>query len=394
MSTQDTIIKPEMIAWARNRLGATQDDLAIRMHVSNERVKEWESGETAITMNQAKRLSALSLVPLGVLFLEEPPEHTVSLPDFRSVNNNPLSNPSPELEATILEMQEKQSWLREYLIEDGSDALEFVGSISKDTPVPEAVKKIEEIIDLSDEQREHCRKWEDYHNLLIERMEDAGITIIRSGIYGNDTHRPLDVEEFRGFVLVDSYAPLIFINGSDSRNAQMFTLVHELVHILLGQSGVINVNLKAEVANKTEQYCNKVAAEFLVPSAELIEQCKDMPTDESSVERHLHLLSKDFMVSTLVLISRCRKLRIINHAIADRLWEKESAIIRESRKRNRGGGNFFASLKQRVGRNFARMVIAETAANNISYTDAFHLLRVKNTDGLVKLSQEVGLPLL
>ena len=394
MNTQYTIIKPEMIAWARKRIGAGIDVFASRMNVSSERVKEWEAGKKEITMNQAKRLASLALLPLGVLFLDEVPLDRVVLPDFRTVKSSPLSNPSPELEAIILEMQEKQEWLRDYLIENNYDELSFVGSITTQTSVSDTVNRIQEIVGLSQKQKERCQKWEDYFNLLVERIEDAGVTVIRSGIYGNDTHRPLNVEEFRGFVLADSYAPLIFINGSDSRNAQMFTLVHEFVHIMLGKEGVSNFSLMSSSQNNVEQYCNKVAAEFLVPGSNLIEQCKAMPQDAQSIERHLHVLSKNYMVSTLVLISRCRELGIINSDLAQRLWDKDIAIILSNKARSGGHGSFFANLRQRVGRNFARIVIAETAANNITYQDAFRLLRVKNTEGLVKLSQEVGLPIL
>ena len=178
MDTQATIIRPQMITWARERSGITQDAFASRMSVSLKRVKEWEEGVKSITMRQAKQLCELALIPFGYLFLDELPEQRVSLPDFRSVNNRPVSNLTPELEATILDMQEKQSWMRDYLEENGYDKLDFVGSISLNTPIKEAARKIKDALGMSLEQRECCRNWDDYFRCLSDMVEDAGVTLI------------------------------------------------------------------------------------------------------------------------------------------------------------------------------------------------------------------------
>ncbi|HMM61712.1 MAG TPA: ImmA/IrrE family metallo-endopeptidase, partial [Candidatus Rifleibacterium sp.] len=91
--------------------------------------------------------------------------------------------------------------------------------------------------------RGEAANWESFFNILVERSEQAGIIILRSGKVGNNTHRTLDVKEFRGFVIYDELAPFIFINGADAKAAQIFTLVHELAHVWLGASGVSNNGL-------------------------------------------------------------------------------------------------------------------------------------------------------
>lgn len=394
MHTQRTIIKPEMIEWVRERLNLPLADFAKKMCVSPATAQNWESGKTPITMSQAKRLSSLALLPFGLLFLDEIPKRSLSLPDFRSTGNKPVNNASPELEATIFEIQEKQDWYREYLIENEVPPLDYVGSISIHTPIQEVVKKANAVLAISDIQKASCRNWEDYFNLLVTQIENAGIVFIRNGVVGNNTHRPLNVEEFRGFVMTDSYAPFIFINGADSKNAQLFTLIHEFIHVLLGESGLVDVNLDRGVHNMIEKFCNEAAAEFLVPQDKLRKYWEELQTERNSVEENIRCSSKDFMVSVLVMIIRCKKLNLIPSEKCSELWQEELRKNQHIKAKRASGGDFFSTLKYRAGRNFAKAVIAETASNNLSYRDAFRLLRVKNTEALVKLSQMVELPIL
>ncbi len=394
MTKHNTIIKHDLISWARNRLGMSKVEFANRMDVSLEIVDDWESGKLPITMNQAKKLASISLLPLGMFFLDSIPDTVIPMPDFRSVNSANITDASPELQATIVAMQGKQNWYRSYMQDNKLPALSFIRSLTKKTSIVQAAGQIRSTLKITENSVEDISNWENYYNYLMQKIEEAGIIFIRNGVVGNNTHRRLDVDEFRGFVLIDDYAPLIFINGNDSKNAQIFTLVHELVHVFLGNSGVTASEIFSGGPNPVEQYCNKVAAEFLVPEALLNAKWKDVAGKD--VSEIIALLSKKFKVSKLVIIKRCRDLRLVPNAQATELWQNELNEIRAFKERQKavGGGNFFASLKYKVGEFFAQAVIAETAARNIPYTEAFYLLNVKNIDGLRKLSERVGLPIL
>lgn len=394
MSAHKTIIKPEIVTWLRQRLGLSEGEFAEKMQVSSETARKWECGETTLTMNQAKRLSSLALVPFGILFLDVPPQREINIPDFRSINNIQVTNYSPELEATVFEMQEKQDWYKSYLIDNGNPQLDYVGCITTHTPISEVVQKIHNVLQIPADELDDCRNWEDYFDIIARYMEDAGVTVIRNGVVGNNSHRSLNVEEFRGFVLVDKFAPLIFINGKDSKNAQMFTLIHEFVHILLGESGLIDVNMLHGSSNRVEKYCNKVAAEFLVPQRDLRKLWQTQNTIEDNLDNIFANLAKKFRVSSLVIIIRCKDLGLISSDCANIFWQKEMDKITAIKSQRGSGGNFYATLKYRVGITFAKTIISEVADNNISYQDAFRLLHVKNTDKLIALSQEVGLPIL
>jgi len=394
MSINKTIIKPEIVIWLRQRLGLSEEEFARRMQVSSETARKWEHGDMALTMNQAKHLSSLALVPFGMLFLDVPPHRRISIPDFRSVENVRAANFSPELEATVFEMREKQDWYKNILMDNGGGQLDFVGSITARTPVTEAVQKIHDVLQIPQGELDDCKTWEDYFDIIVHYMEEAGVTVIKNGVVGNNSHRPLDVEEFRGFVLTDKFAPLIFINGRDSKNAQMFTLLHEFVHILLGESGLVDVNMYDGSSNAVEKYCNKISAEFLVPQKALCENWRNMDTKECNLDTVIHSLAKKFRVSALVVIIRCKDLKLISSDCASEFWQIEMKKIAAARKQQGSGGNFYAALKYRIGVNFAKTIIAEVAEKNISYQDAFRLLHVKNTDTLIALSHEIGLPIL
>lgn len=394
MRDEKTVIKPEMVIWARRRTGLPLKEFADKLRVPSDTARQWECGEKALTMSQAKRLSSLALIPLGTLFLNAPPHRRINIPDFRSVKNIPVKTYSPELEATVFEMQEKQDWYKSYLTDNGNAELDYVGCINIHSPKSEAVQKIHDILQIHADEMENCRTWEDYFDVIVRRMENAGVTVIRNGVVGNNTHRSLNVEEFRGFVLVDKLAPLIFINGKDSKNAQMFTLIHEFVHILLGESGLIDINLDNASSNKIEKYCNEAAAEFLVPQQDLCRMWECMNTAEKNWDSLFQELAKKFRVSSIVIIIRCKDLGLIPADQANIFLQKEMDKITAMKKQRSSGGNFYATLKYRVGINFAKSIISEVANHNISYQDAFRLLHVKNTDKLIALSQEIGLPIL
>jgi Zn-dependent peptidase ImmA (M78 family) len=143
---------------------------------------------------------------------------------------------------------------------------------------------------------------------LYNNIEAAGILVAVSGIVGNNTRRKLDPIEFRGFVLVDDYAPLVFVNGADGKAAQMFTLAHELAHIWFGSSAAFDLRELQPANNETEEACNRVAAEFLVPARQL----RDFwPSIKQDPER-FQSIARNFKVSEIVAARRAIDLGLIS----------------------------------------------------------------------------------
>lgn len=129
-----------------------------------------------------------------------------------------------------------------------------------------------------------------------------------NGVVANNTHRKLDVGEFRGFALSDDYAPLLFVNGADAKSAQLFTIVHELAHIWLGESALTDVGLITRNSHNIESWCDWAAAEFLVPARGLKAFWREVSREESPFET----IARHFKVSPIVAGRRALDLRLVD----------------------------------------------------------------------------------
>jgi len=278
--------------------------------------------------------------------------------------------------------QRRQGWYREYLISERAQPLGFVGSASISAEPNVVARRIEQATGLSTVTRANLPTWTETLRDLVQRIEDAGILVMRSSIVGNNTHRKLDVDEFRGFALSDEYAPLIFVNASDAKAAQMFTLAHELTHIWLGQSGVSDVQIGS--ANKMERFCNAVAAELLVPMAEF----KQLWQHAANVAAEIQKLARHFKVSELVLLIRALEAGSVSYSQFHELYSNELAKQRQAPAGP--GGDFYNTQGTRLGRQFSEAVIVSAFTGRLTYTEAFRLLGVRSEKVLDNMAQRLG----
>ncbi|MCY1006148.1 ImmA/IrrE family metallo-endopeptidase [Nannocystis pusilla] len=190
--------------------------------------------------------------------------------------------------------------------------------------------------------------------------------VMTNGIVGNNTHRPLRVEEFRGFTLVDKYAPIIFLNSADAKSAQMFTLLHEATHVWLGVGGISNSDILAPSESKIERFCDRVAAEFLVPEDEFL----DAWDLEDDLLDEIRRLSRHFKVSPLVIARRALDLGLLPshevHFIRTALYQGKAVAAG-------GGGDFYRTAATRLGERFARLVFTAVHEGRLGFTEAYEL---------------------
>ena len=362
--------QPTVLQWARERASLDAADLAKKLggSVTAERVEEWER-TGALTFSLAKKLAQVTHTPEGYLYLQQPPEDKLPIPDFRTVGDAPIRRPSPDLLDTIHTMQRRQAWMRDFLIEEGDDPLPFVGSAKMSSAVEPVAADIRAALGCPKGWASQESTWTEALMHLRQKMEAVGILIVVNGVVGNNVHRKLDPDEFRGFVLCDSYAPLIFINGADFKAAQMFTFAHELAHVWLGQDGVSNFEALQPPPDKVEQWCNAVAAEFLIPAREL-KEC--WGTARRTPEPYQYLAAR-FKVSTLVAARRALDLGLASRDEFFSFYRGYQVDERRKQAQASKGGNFWNTQNVRVGLRFGTAVVRAAREGRLLYREAYQL---------------------
>jgi Zn-dependent peptidase ImmA (M78 family) len=371
-------ISASVLRWALDRSRRTE---AIKDKFP--KLSEWLDGESQPTLRQLEGLAKATMTPLGYLFLPEPPVDRLPIPLLRTLGDDPIWQPSPDLLETVQTMERRQVWMREYLIDQGQNPLEFVNSAELIAPPKRIARDIRLELRLVEGWAADQTSWSVALRLLQKTIEKAGIIVVVTGIVGNNTRRKLDVSEFRGFVLVDEYAPLVFVNGADSKAAQMFTLAHEVAHIWLGSSAAFDLRELQPADNETEQMCNRIAAEFLVPAEELQAFWPSISRESNRFQAGAHR----FKVSEIVVARRLLDLELISKN--EFLVFYRNYMDQEHRVavKGGGGGNFYATQNLRVGRRFTEAVVRAAREEKLLYNEAFRLtgLYGKTFDRYVKL---------
>ena len=376
-------VSPELLRWARERSGLARDDLTTKFR----KLSEWEDGETRPTLKQVEAFARAVHVPVGYLFLAEPPEESVPIPDFRTIADRPVTRPSPNLLDTIYICQERQSWYRDFARVAQQTELGYVGTATVDTPPESVAARIRETLGFDLAARRVCPTWSEALRLFIRQADDAGVLVMVSGVVMSNTHRRLDPAEFRGFALSDPLAPLVFVNGADTKAAQMFTLAHELAHLWLGDSALSNIEAAPTPGFRREEvWCNSVAAELLVPIAALRAELRR----DESLPHVLPRLARGFKVSNLVILRRLLDAEWLDRARFDAAWAEETARLRRLAQRGSDGGDFYRTTLSRVSRRFARALVVSTLEGQTLYRDAFRMLGVSRTETFNNLGREVG----
>jgi Zn-dependent peptidase ImmA (M78 family)/transcriptional regulator with XRE-family HTH domain len=381
-------LSPRVLRWARERARLSSELLAHRAGVPRDEVDQWER-TGLVGVRRAERIAQATRTPLGYLYLQEPPIDQLPLPDFRALHDEVPESPSPELLDVIVDAARRVEWYRGFVIRGGAPRPDFVGVLRPDTNVATAADRIRTKHGLTTDLRARASSWEEALRFEVDRLEATGILVTRNGVVGNNTHRPLDVEEFRAFAIADEYAPLIFLNARDAKAAQMFSLMHELVHIWLGQSAVTNLKLTIPSAEGHERFTNSVAAEVLMPEAEL----RDAWRRNGGAENPVLAIARQFKVSTLVVLRRLYDIDSLTwETFRERYVAEEEAFARRGPQGDDSGGDFYRTQTVRSSRRLATAVIQETLEGRTSWREAFQLLGLKSSSTFEEFARRLGFP--
>lgn len=374
-------VEAAVYRWACERNRTTADDWAARFP----RLPDWISGEARPTLKQLEAFADATHTSIGFFFLPEPPVETIPIRDFRTIAGKPAARPSPDLLDTIYVCQQRQDWYQEFARTSGEDALPFVGAARLGDDVTHVAAEIRGRLRFDVPARGAMPTWADALRVFIANADDAGIMVMCSGVVGSNNRRRLDPREFRGFALVDPLAPLVFVNGADSKSAQMFTLAHELAHVWLGETGVSDADPTRAPAHQIERWCDAVAAELLVP----IETFRAQYQRRADLAAELPRLARIFKVSTLVVLRRMHDAGGLGR---ERFWrEYEKELQRLLALPKGGGGNYYLTTAARVSKRFARALVVSTAEGRASFTEAMRLLGMRNTQTFDGLAESLGM---
>ena len=358
-------IREEVLLWAVDRSGRTLEDLRHKFP----KITEWAEGQSQPTLRQLESLANTTHTPLGFFFLKKPPQESLPIPYFRTADGGSLTRISPDLMETVQTMQQRQIWMIEYLADQGSERLPFVRSAKINEQPNSIAQRLRLALGLSEDWAAEQSTWTNALRALREAMETAGIMVVVNGVVGNNTSRRLDVEEFRGFVLVDDYAPLVFVNGADGKAAQMFTLAHELAHVFFGSSAAFDLRRLQPANEPTEKACNSIAAEFLIPEIRM----RRMWPSVREAPDPFQVLARNFKVSSLVAARRALDLRLISKSEFLDFYQTYLENVRSATKKGEGG-DFYATQNLRVGKLFARAVMRAAREGRLLYNDAYRLM--------------------
>lgn len=323
-------------------------------------IDQFVGGEKMPTYNQLEKIANIIHIPTGLLVLNTQVNVSTQRLSFRTPNSTTIRQMSAELRDTIIEMQEKQSFLQEQIEETVDLRNHNLTDATNHMIIAEQIRtKLQLPVDHLSKSRGNPIRY--FRNMI----SDIGVFVFFNGKIRDNTHRPLDPQEFRGFSLNSAKAPIIFINQKDSQNAQLFTMVHELAHLFIDDEGISQASEQQDYDHiQKEALMNRVTAEILVPKVLF----------EKEISIDVDILAKKYKVSRYVIARRLLDFKKITNDEYKALVKslKSSAPLREKPS----GGNYNNNLRFRVDDTFYRFVHSAVMQDRVSYTEAFRLIGV------------------
>lgn len=373
-------INKAMLTWARERAGYVLPEFARKLNVTEQKVSEWEAGEREITFLQAMAFADKAHVPFGFLFLSQPPVENLPIPDLRTVDSAELKRPSTELMDLLKNMLECQDWYRDYARNQLLQPISVVGSFRIEDGVEAVVADMRQKLDIPPHPKRGS--WADYYRDLVQRIEAIGVLVMRQSSLGHHS-RPFSVDEFRGFAMCDEYAPIIFVNHADAPGARLFTLIHELCHVWIGQTGLSDGDVNSHRAE--ERFCNAVAAELLVPTAEFEALWR---SDFDNWRQNLPDLEAHFHVSPWALARKALTLELISKGEYGAYIKAQIDAFKE-REASGSSPSYFRTKKAQISQLFSKAVVSEALNGKLLLRDAGWMLGMKPAS-VTKFAQELG----
>lgn len=382
-------VYPDTLRWIRIELGLSLEQVAKKTKFSIEQLQNWEQGTQGITLTQAKKIADKYKVSLPFLYLKKTPKkhRFKSIVDFRTESQK--ENFSDRLCFAIKTAQHRQMWMREFLQEEGHSPLDWLGMFSNNQDIGNIAT--------------HCKKWlgitqhdisaltddKEALDYWMGKIEEKGVIVAN-----NHTHNAykIDRTEYSGLVLHDEYAPLILLNPKDKPSRRIFTLVHELAHLLIkpeSSLSLIDFRTNVKEYDKVEVFCNAIASHILIDYAHINTHLNKASSVEDNIERFVN----KFRVSYSAIAVAIKKLNIINQEQLDELLDFYKKEYINNLKKSTGGRTVpDKQVLDRCGKLLTIQVLTAYEQSSINASEVHGVLGMK-LKYLGDLSKRLKFPL-
>ena len=381
------LITPEVLKWAREkRIKLEIDYAAKKLKIDMEHLEAWENGTEQPTFAQLKKIAKLYRTHISIFYLPEPPTDFQPLTDYRVLPEQIAIDEEQvyRLNANIVEAYERREMLIELyeLLEQPTP--EITLNVEGGTDQKRAAEKITEFLAFNRAQLQQANDPYAALKFWKQTVEAKGVLVCQTSV---NTHLSVELETVRGFCIAQKPFPVIVVNPKDSPYGRIFTLIHELVHIALGESVIQNTDFEEENTpnlDPIEVFCNQVAAEVLVPENELLET-----VNLEMLEEDLPRISKFFHVSPEVIMRRLLTLRKISRRNYYMYRNRQLAMYRNAPARTGGAAPYHNRLLNTSGEYFARTAFTAYYEQKITRAELASVLSNCDTKHLAKIESAI-----
>ena len=369
--TPTALVRPALLRWARESYGLSLEEAARKIGVAPKRLESWERGDERPTVAQLRKVAGVYKRPLSVFFLPEPPRDFDALRDFRRLpETDPTVEYSPELRRHMRRAQEIREAALELAEGEGPGRIDDLRAAVDESP-EDVAGRLRGILDVTLERQ---KAWTSPYQALREwrrAVEGLGALVLQMSRVG--------LREARGFSVTERPIPVIVLNPKDHPHGKIFTLMHELGHVLLSESGVCewtHPSRSRSDARRIEAFCNHLAGAVLVPSRELLAETEVASPRETWGDEVLTKLARRYQVSREVIL---RRLVLLGYASAEFYEQRRERFLREYEQRSGGGGAvpYERRVVNAFGTAFVERVLDAYHERRISLSSVAGLLDVR-----------------
>jgi Zn-dependent peptidase ImmA (M78 family)/DNA-binding XRE family transcriptional regulator len=376
---------PFMLRWARESINYSIEDVAKKLKKSPQEIKDWETGKAHPTYKQLEKLANIYRRPVAVFYFPEPPLEEKPKEQFRTLPNFILETFSP----AVVKLIRKAQVMRENLIELCDGRNPAPKNIIKDmrleldSPLPNVAKKIRSYLGITIEEQTQWNNPVEAFAKWRETIEECGIFIFKDA-FRNDL--------ISGFCLYDEKFPLIYVNNSMSETRQIFTLFHEIAHLLFFTGGIdyINDTYLTDIEGKEKEieiFCNAFAGEFLVPDYDFEKHLVEFRKD--NIISYVPELAQHYLVSREVILRKLLDKNLISNNKYNQLVQEWNRDFKKERQQS-SGGNYYNNIATYLGSKYLALTFEKYYRNQISISELGEYLGVKKIDGIHRLEIALG----